>query len=125
MVKSKAPSVLTLGLQYQEIITEQVMISEWNIVLVLVSRWRWLTLRFPVTVLRCAVAAFWLEVFPVADDWTFFACFASGLADVLDDESVVSVLVFAVAVLHEGEAEVFPVFALVECGIVDLGGIDV
>jgi len=68
---------------------------------------------------------FWLERLPVADDGSTFAGFAGGLWDVLDDEPIVAVLVGAVSVVHEGEAEVGSLFSLVEVGFIDFRDVDV
>ena len=68
---------------------------------------------------------FWLERLPVADDGATFAGFAGGLWDVLDDEPIVAVLIGAVSVVHEGEAEVGSLFSLVEVGFIDFRDVDV
>ena len=75
--------------------------------------------------LGCRRLGFWLERLPVADDFPTFAGFAGGLWDVLDDEPIVSVLVGAVSVVHEGEAEVDSLFPLVEVFFIDFCDVNV
>ena len=65
------------------------------------------------------------NVLPVADDWPFLSSETTLLANILDDEAFVSVLVEPIAVFHEGKGDVFAFFAGVDGGLVDFGNIDV